>query len=324
MSPMTDPSTTRVPPNRATRRSLKRRGGALGAGGVLVAGSAAALLTALAGSAGAAASITVDSNADGTATASHCTDGTAGNCTLRDAAAAAADGDTINFDASISSITLTDGSIMLGAENIIGPGSASLAITTSAPAAYDVFNFSGAGDVTVSGFSLTKNRIKTENQGKFTMNDVSISNSYGNYGGALYANNSSDLVISGSHFENNDSGNGNKGGAIYAVNRGDVTITDTEIIDNNAQTNGQGGGIFVSASSHFHTGNLHIYLFGFHFTFDAIEWQTNHCSFLPKECVLGVAVWEESECCGCAFFHVPVWINCIIATGGVAALFVTF
>jgi predicted outer membrane repeat protein len=242
------PNSPDVPTNRATRRSLTRRGGALGAGGVLVAGSAAALLTALAGQAGAAATITVDSSGDGTADATHCTDGTAGNCTLRDAVAAAVDGDTINFSAAISSITLTDGSIMLGAENIIGPGSASLAITTSAPAAYDVFNFSGAGDVTVSGFSLTENRIKTENQGKFTMNDVSIYDSYAGYGGALYAANSSDLVISGSHFENNESGNANKGGAIYAANNGKVTITDTEIIDNNAQTNGQGGGIFVGAN----------------------------------------------------------------------------
>jgi hypothetical protein len=239
-----------VPTNRATRRSLARRGGALGAGGVLVAGSAAALLTALAGSAGAAATVTVDSNADGTADASHCTDGTVGNCTLRDAVAAAADGDTINFDASISSITLTDGSMILGAENIIGPGSSALTITTTAAAgSYNLFNFQGAGDVTVSGLSLTKNRIFTVNRGKFTLDDVSISNSYASYGGALYAVNSGDLVISGSHFENNASGNASKGGAIYAINGGDVTITDTEIINNDAQTNGAGGGIFVGSAA---------------------------------------------------------------------------
>ena len=238
-----------VPPNRVVRRSLARRGGALGAGGVLVAGSAAALLAAFAGSAGAASTITVDSSGDSTVDASRCGDATPGDCTLRDAAAAAADGDTINFDASISSITLAYGSIVLGAENIIGPGSASLAITTSAPASYDVFNFQGTGDVTVSGFSLTGNRIVTVNAGNFTMDDVSISNSYGGYGGALYAVNSGDLVISGSHFENNESGNGNKGGAIYAINAGDVTITDTEIINNDAQANGRGGGIFVGAGA---------------------------------------------------------------------------
>jgi predicted outer membrane repeat protein len=235
-------------PNRATRRSLTRRGGALGAGGVLVAGSAAALLTALAGSAGAAATVTVDSNADGAADATHCTDGTPGNCTLRDAVAAAADGDTIDFDASISSITLTDGAMILGAENIIGPGSASLAITTSAPTSYDVFNFQGTGDVTVSGFSLSGNRIFTANQGKFTMNDVSISNSYGGYGGALYAANSSDLVISGCHFEDNTAGT--RGGAVYAVSNGSVTVSDTEFLNNATfSSNGSGGGIFVGGNS---------------------------------------------------------------------------
>jgi hypothetical protein len=239
-----------VPTNRATRRSLARRGGALGAGGVLVAGSAAALLTALAGSAGAAATVTVDSNADGTADATHCTDGVSNNCTLRDAVAAAADGDTITFFPSVTNITLTDGSIVLGAENIAGPGSSALTITTTAAAgSYNLFNFQGAGDVTVSGLSLTKNGIFTANYGNFTMNDVSISNSYSGYGGALYAVNAGDLVISGCHFEDNKSGNASEGGAIYAINGGDVTITDTEIINNDAQTNGAGGGIFVGSAA---------------------------------------------------------------------------
>ena len=237
-------------PNRATRRSLTRRGSALGAGGVLVAGSAAALLTALAGSAGASATITVDSSGDGAADATHCSDGTVGNCTLRDAVALANDGDTIDFDASISSITLTNGAMIVDGVNITGPGSASLTITASTiPGSYDVFNFQGNGDVTVSGFSLIGNRIFTVNSGTFTMDDVSISNSYSNYGGALYAANPGDLVISGCHFEDNASGNANKGGAIYAVNTGDVTITDTQVINNTAQTNGEGGGILVGTQA---------------------------------------------------------------------------
>ena len=250
MSPMTDSSTTPVSPNRAARRSLARRGGALGAGGVLVAGSAAALLTAFAGQAGAASTIAVDSSADGTATASNCTDGTPGNCTMRDAAAAAVDGDTIIFGASVTSITLTNGQIALGAVNITGPGSASLAITTTAAAgSYNLFYFSGTGDVTVSGLSITKNRIKAKNAGTFTLDDVSISDSSGGWGGALYAANAGDLVISGSHFENNESGNAAQGGAIWAQNGGDFTISDSEIFNNSAQSNGQGGGIWVNSSS---------------------------------------------------------------------------
>jgi hypothetical protein len=221
---------------------------------VLVAGTAAALLTAFAGQAGAAATITVDSSGDGTATASDCTDSMPGNCTLRDAAAAAVDGDTITFDAAISTITLTNGGIALGAVNITGPGSASLAITTTAAAgSYDLFYFQsqGSGDVTVSGLAITKNRIKAKNAGTFTLDDVSISDSQAAFGGALYAYNAGDLVISSSRFDNNESGNASKGGAIYAVNGGDVTITDTEIVNNNAQTNGQGGGVWVDTGTAF-------------------------------------------------------------------------
>jgi predicted outer membrane repeat protein len=235
-----------VPTNRVTRRSLARRGGAVGAGGVLVAGSAAALLTALAGQAGAASTITVDLSGDGTATASNCTDTLLGNCTLRDAAALAADGDTIIFGAAVTSITLTNGEIALGAVNITGPGSALLAITTTAAAgSYNLFNILGSGDVTVSGLSITKNRIWTDNQGKFTLNDVSISDCSDLYGAALYATNSGDLVISGSHFEDNTAAQ--KGGAVYAVNTGAVTVSDTEFIDNAANT--KGGGIFVGSGA---------------------------------------------------------------------------
>ena len=236
-------------PNRAVRRSLARRGGAVGAGGVLVAGTAAALLTAFAGQAGAASTITVDSNGDGPADAARCTDITVGNCTLRDAALAASSGDTITFDAAINTITLTTGSISLSAVNITGPGSSDLTITTTGTGLYDLFSFRpSSGDVTVSGLSITKNRMKTENQGKFTLNDVSISDSQAGYGGALYAANSTDLVISGSHFENNTTYG--SGGAIYAVNNGTVTIADSVLIDNKV-TNplSNGGAIFLGGST---------------------------------------------------------------------------
>jgi len=241
-------------PNRAARRSLARRGGALGAGGVLVAGSAAALLTALAGSAGAAASITVDSNADGAADATHCTDSVFYNCTLRDAATLAADGDTITFYPSVTNITLTNGFVGLRAVNVAGPGSASLAITTTADAgSYNIFTFTGTGDATISGLTLTKNRIEARNDGNFTVDGVTVSGSegaqalYSAYGGALYAANSGNLVISGSHFEENYAGLQCFGGAVFSNNPGLVAINDSEFINNAAL--GYGGGIFVSRNA---------------------------------------------------------------------------
>jgi predicted outer membrane repeat protein len=231
-SPITTPT-----PNRATRRSHARRGGAVGAGALLVTGSAAALLTAFAGSAGASTTITVDSNGDGVAVAANCTDLVPGNCTLRDAALAAIDGDTINFDASISLITLTAGTVETTAVNIIGPGASSLTITNSAASGlYDLFSVEGNGDAVISGLTVTNNRIKSNNDGKFTLDGVTVSGSSGAYGGALYAANDGVLEIIDSTFENN-TGTGD-GGAIYIYNYDDATISGSTFTNNEAEYDG--------------------------------------------------------------------------------------
>ena len=227
--------------NRAARRSIARRGGAAGTGALLVTGSAAALLTAFAGSAGASTTITVDSNGDGVATATNCTDLVPGNCTLRDAALAALDGDTINFDASISLITLTAGTVETTAVNIIGPGASSLTITTTAAAGfYDLFSVEGIGDAVISGLTVTKNRIKSLNDGKFTLDGVTVSGSTGAYGGALYAGNDGELEIIDSTFENNTATT--NGGAVYIYNDNDATISGSTFTNNESLADG--GAIF--------------------------------------------------------------------------------
>ena len=234
-------------PNRAGRRAIARnRGGALGAAGVLAVGSAGALLAAFAGSAGAASTLIVDSNADGAATAANCTDGTPGNCTLRDAAAQANNGDTINFDAGITSITLTGGTVDFDAVNIIGPGSANLTVTTTVYAgAYESFYFGGTGDVTISGITITKNRIAARHEGNLTLDDVTITESTGLSGGALYANNNGELDINDSNFDNNTSFR--NGGALYANNDGAITITGSTFTGNDA-AGGSGGGLKISGT----------------------------------------------------------------------------
>jgi hypothetical protein len=63
-------------------------------------------------------------------------------------------------------------------------------------------------------------------------------------------------------------------------------------------------------------------LFGVHLTFNAIEWQSNHCSLCPKECVFCVTVWQEAEYGFFAFFHVPVWVNRFVAAPGGLPTFV--
>jgi hypothetical protein len=227
--------------NRAGRRAASRRAGALGATGVIAVGGAGALLAAFAGSAGAAATILVDSGSDGAANAANCTDGTPGNCTLRDAALLAADGDTINF--SVSNITLTNGTVNFDAVNIIGPGSSALTVTTAGlPGAYEAFMIGGTGDVLISGITVTQNRIKAENVGTLTLDDVTVSGSTGDYGGALYADSVGDLVIRNSNFEGNTSSDA--GGAIYVYSEFDVTISNTSVTGNTSGSGG--GGIYVS------------------------------------------------------------------------------
>jgi len=231
--------------NRAHRRSLARTGSALGGAGLLVAGSAAALLTAFAGSAGASTTITVDSNGDGIFDATHCTDLTPGNCTLRDAAAAAVDGDTITFDASIANITLTSGQIIAQAVSIVGPGASALTITTTAaPYSYDVFRIGGTGDAVISGLTITKNRVKALNDGMFTLDSVTISGSHGAYGGALYAGNDGVLEIIDSTFENNTAND--NGGAVYIYNENDATISGSTFTNNEASYDG--GAIYASSA----------------------------------------------------------------------------
>jgi len=226
--------------NRARRRSLARTGSALGGAGALVAGSAAALLTAFAGSAGAASTITVDSNIDGAPDATHCTDVTPGNCTLRDAALAAVDGDTITFDSSIANITLTNSTISTPAVTITGPGASALTITTTAaPGSYATFFVGGTGDAVISGLTITRNSVKATNDGMFTLDGVTISGSSGGYGGALYAGNTGELEIKNSRFENNTSNE--VGGAIYIYNGQDATISNSAFVNN--ETVGAGGAI---------------------------------------------------------------------------------
>jgi hypothetical protein len=211
-----------------------------------MAGSAAALLTAFAGSAAAASTLIVDSNGDGVADATHCTDGTPYNCTLRDAALAAVDGDTITFDPSIANITLTNGTISTQAVNSAGLGASALPITTTgAPGLYDIFKIGGNGDATISGLTFSKNRIRSDNQGTFTMDGVTVSGSSGSYGGALYAVNVGNVVISNSNFENNTSTQ--NAGAVYIYNGQDATISGSTFTNNHSDD--EGGAVYSATAN---------------------------------------------------------------------------
>ncbi len=222
-----------------------RRGTALASGGLLAASAVSALAATPSTAIALGSVIVVDSAGDGTAVPARCSDGTPGNCTLRDAVASSSAGDTITFAPSVSHITLTDGVLTAAPIAVVGPGSGALTIDTSAaPGSYDLFRFNGAGDVVLTGLTIVGDRVVTTNSGSLTVDDVAILGSVGYSGGAILAANHGDVTISRSRFIGNSSQL--FGGAIeitWSVD--DFTLVDSEVSGN---TGAIGGGISCVAS----------------------------------------------------------------------------
>ena len=109
----------------------------LAAGGTLLVGSVATGLAAAPPTAGAlGVTLTVDSLTDGPSDPTHCTDLTAGNCSLRDAIAASnylAGRDTITFDPSLSGSIVLSSSLdqLTDSVTVTGPGADVLTIDGS-------------------------------------------------------------------------------------------------------------------------------------------------------------------------------------------------
>lgn len=250
-TPGDDPAHTTLDPTAVAASRRLRTGVAAGTAGLLATGglTAAAALLAMSSNAAAVQTIVVDSDDDAaaTGTAADCTDGTTGNCSLRDAAAAATDGDTITFDPSISSIVLSNGIIFLDAVTMTGPGASALTIAGD-PNVAATFYLGGNGDAVISGLTVTTRRIYSDNTGTFTLDDVTLRDSVSTganqgYGGAFYASNDSDLEIIDCTFIGN--AGEERGGAVYAYNLGAVTITGSVFSDNTAM---EAGALLVSSN----------------------------------------------------------------------------
>jgi hypothetical protein len=276
------------------RRGVLRRSGAVG-GSALLAGGAvgsAVLLSLFASPAGAATTLTVDTNADGLANASDCTTPVANSCSLRDALdAATTDGDIIVFNAALSgqTISLSEGQLEITAGiTITGLGSANL--TVDAVSNSRVFYISTATsgvEVAISGLSIINGEepdeygggIYDQHAGNLRLQDVSITGCVAEYGGAVYKDGDGtieivdstisdnyaeesagalyhkgvgDLIITNSTFDGN-SANGN-GGVGELSNDGNVTITGSTF-SNNTSLYGKGGALYITTDV---TGNVSI------------------------------------------------------------------
>jgi hypothetical protein len=182
---------------------------------------------------------------------------------LRQAIAAAASGDTINFDPTLNgqTITLTSGELGIGQNlTITGPGANLLAINGNANGR--VFNIAPGADVTISGLTITNGSVPADNVGGGVFNDhatltissCTLSGNSAGAGGGIYNNGfnfgSATLTITNSTLSGNSA---NVGGGIYnaGIHFGSatLTVTNSTLSGNSANPGGGGvGGIFNNGS----------------------------------------------------------------------------
>jgi putative cell wall-binding protein len=189
--------------------------------------------------------------------------GDSGPNTLRGKVAAATDGDVIEFDPSIMSITLVTGAILLDKSlTIRGPGADALTIDGGSNERV-FFAYNGAStppvDVTISQVTLTHGLAAVGGavyaKGEdLTLTDVAIVDnvSTGNGGGvALLGSNGASLTIEGSTITLNRADD-NGGGISMEDVTAPVTITDSTISTNRSGMDpgvpGRGGGIWAKKS----------------------------------------------------------------------------
>jgi CSLREA domain-containing protein len=199
---------------------------------------------------------------------SSCADG---NCSLRDAVAAAQPGDSINFSVS-GTIVLTHGEISVYKDNLMikGPGPDRLAISGNNTSRVFVV---ALADVTISDLSII-NGFSTSRgggiygylAGSLTLVNCNVSGNRAEFGGGIYSeaigleirgcsirdnhaalgggvDNSSGLQVSGSVFSNNTATS--SGGGIYLW-EGAASIVDSAFTGNEAAVDG--GGIYSPLS----------------------------------------------------------------------------
>jgi hypothetical protein len=183
-----------------------------------------------------AATITVTSIAD------------SGANTLRQALADANDGDTINFDVSITgTITLTSGELLVNKNvTISGPGANVLAVNGNA--ASRVFYINPGLTVTISGLTITNGSVSgvdfgggiyNDQDATLTVNNCTVSGNSSVRGGGIF-NFVATLIVNKSTLSGN-SAIGNSGGGIENFH-GTLTVNNSTLSGNSAGNNG--GGIY--------------------------------------------------------------------------------
>ena len=205
-----------------------------------------------------AATLTVTSSADAGGTCPGAT------CTLRQAIATAAAGDTINFAAGLTTVNLTSAELLINKNlTINGPGANLLSVQRSAAGGtpdFRIFNIASASlNVSISGLTIANGKlsgfasgggISNNSTGTVTVTNSTISGNTAKNGGGIFNNTSAALTITNSTISGNTAnGNGpgeGDGGGISIPTNCTVTLTNSTISGNSAK---QGGGISINVNN---------------------------------------------------------------------------
>jgi hypothetical protein len=169
---------------------------------------------------------------------------------LRDAVAAASDGDTIDATGVSGTILLTSGGLQINHNvTINGPGAGNLAV--NGQGTFGVFT-NLASNVTISGFTITKGGPywgAIHNFGGLTLSDSIITDSVASFGGGGIYSNGTLTVMNSTISGNSVTGVGGFGsgfgGGISSFG-GTVTVINSTISNNKATC--RGGGINMNGS----------------------------------------------------------------------------
>ncbi len=198
-----------------------------------------------------AATITVQSTADGAANAANCP---GVNCRLRDAIAKATSGDAIDFDATVFStertITMTTDEIMID-KTLTIDASAVARVTISGSGVRRIFNLDhNSVTLTLKNLTLTNGRCYVQGcdggaiytyQGTVKLNNVTISYSKAEWrGGGIYAGAFATINATDTTFSHNTA---DSGGAIYSMGTSTAVTLITSTVYSNTAISGYGGGV---------------------------------------------------------------------------------
>jgi hypothetical protein len=184
------------------------------------------------------------------------------SCTLRQAMITAASGDTINFAAPITTITLTSGELLIDHNmTLSGPGANLMTVQRSSAVGtpdFHIFHVNAGVNATISGLTIRNGSTPSATNGGAIYNtgvltvtactitgNVSAGGAFG--GGAIYNNGGSSsggtLTINNSTISDNSTSGGLGGGGILDGG-GRVTITNSTV-SGNSSGNTNGGGVYT-------------------------------------------------------------------------------